>query len=159
MIGDILFVRGNSLLSKIINKVDGEYSHVALSLTNREGIEDVILEAQSFTDSRITKNYIEDYDIVRLKLTEHQKQKLLEVAITSVDYDYDYSQILNIFLNKLFGRKRVNDKNKLICSELIIAVLFEIGFLEIQDYLEYINCTPNELFELLISLGGEVIEC
>lgn len=144
MKGDILFVCGKSFMSRIINMIDGQYSHIAIALSD-----DVILEAQRFTKSRITKNYFDDYDAIKLNLTIEQMQLLTESAIELVDIQYDYKQVLTTLFNRLFRRKIINDTSKYICSELVLKLLLDIGYINDSEYNKQINCTPNELYEFL----------
>jgi len=146
MRGDILFVRGNSWVSKIINRIDGTYSHIAILLSN-----EVIIEAQRFTKSRITKNNFIDYDVIRLNLTDTHIQLVSDSAIKLVDIKYDYIQVLTTLLNRLFGRKIINNRSKYICSELVLRLLLDINYITETEYSENINCTPNELYNFLES--------
>lgn len=147
--GDILFIRGNSFISKIINRVDGIYSHVAIALS-----EDTILEAQRFTESRIVKNYHTDYDIVDLHLTECHIDKLIDAALYFIGHDYDYTQIATILFNNLFKVARMNNRNKFICSELVIEVLYRIKYFTDSDIESIIHFTPNELYQFLTNIKG-----
>jgi hypothetical protein len=47
-IGDLIFVRSNSLMSKTIKAFDGEFSHVAVAMSNNR-----ILESEGMTKSRV----------------------------------------------------------------------------------------------------------
>ena len=144
--GDILFVRGNSCISKIINYVDGPYSHVALALSD-----DTILEAQRFTESRIVKNYHVDYDVYRLKLTDEQRDMLVECALRLIGRDYDYTQVFGTLFNRLFRIARKNNRNKFICSELIVEMLYSIGYIDECSRESLIHSTPNELYKYIHS--------
>lgn len=144
--GDILFVRGKSLISKVINSVDGPYSHVALALSD-----DTILEAQRFTESRIVKNYHVDYDIHRLDLTDEQRDMIVECALQLIGREYDYAQVVGTLFNRLFHITRKNNRSKFICSELVVEMLYIIGYIDECDKEAIIHCTPNELFEFIHS--------
>jgi hypothetical protein len=133
--GDILFVRGDSLLSSAIRLFDkGEFTHVAVAVSETH-----ILEAQYFTKTRITPIYFEDYEIVRLDLPEHE---LLKISIQLVGKWYDYLQIVGYMLDK-----KTNNPNQLICSEVVATVLYQLG--EIEDYNKVKDLTPNELYQYL----------
>lgn len=137
-IGDILFVRGKSPISKVIKLVDkGEFSHVSIAVSETH-----ILEAQYFTKSRITPIYFDDYEIIRLDLTERERIDVLKLAINLVGKWYDYIQILGYVL-----KHRINNPNSLICSELVANLLYSLG--KVSDSNELRNATPNELYYLL----------
>jgi len=133
--GDILFVRGDSLLSSAIRLFDkGEFTHVAVAVSETH-----ILEAQYFTKTRITPIYFEDYEIVRLDLPEYE---VLKISIQLVGKWYDYLQIVGYMLDK-----KTNNPNQMICSELVATVLYQLG--EIEDYNKVKDLTPNELYQYL----------
>lgn len=143
--GQILFVKGDSFISKIINKLDGEYSHVCIAVSDTS-----ILEAQRFSESRIVKNYHENYDVIELELDEYQKEILAETAIELIGYDYDYKQISFTLFNQLFKVARMNDRNKFICSEIVVNLLYKLEIIDEDEYGKLIDCTPNELYRYLV---------
>ena len=144
--GDIIFVRGDSIISKIINKVDkGEFSHVAIALSDT-----TILEAQRFTESRIVKNYLENYDIIDLGLDEIQREKAIDAALDLIGYDYDYSQIVSTFFNNVFKIARRNNRSKYICSELAVDFLFKVGAITADERELIHHYTANELYKYLM---------
>lgn len=133
--GDILFVRGHSLISKGIRLFDeGEFTHVAVALSDTH-----ILESQYYTKTRITPIYFDDYEIVRLDLPE---EEVLKNSIQLVGKWYDYSQIIGYMI-----KHRTNNPNKLICSELVATLLFRLKIVE--DYEAIKDLTPNELYQYL----------
>jgi hypothetical protein len=135
--GDIIFVRGNSLLSRIIRFFDkGEFSHVAIAVSETE-----VLEAQYFTKSRITPFYFTDYEIVDLGLSDAERKKVDELGPVLVGRWYDYIQVISYLFKHPF-----NNPNHLICSELVAIILSEI---DRAEYSEVINLTPNELYRYL----------
>lgn len=133
--GDILFVRGNSLVSKTIRLFDkGDFTHVAIAMSETH-----ILEAQYYTKTRITPIYFDNYEIVDVGLNGDE---VLRFGVNLTGKWYDYLQILSFML-----KHRRNNPNHLICSELVATVLFGLGVVE--DYSEVRDLTPNELFDYL----------
>lgn len=136
--GDIVFVRGKTLISKLVRIFDkGEFSHVAIAVSETH-----ILEAQYFIRSRITPVYFNDFKIVPLELTEIERIELIKLAISLVGKWYDYAQILGYLLNK-----EINNSNYYICSEMIANILFKLG--KIENFSEVMNLKPNELYKFL----------
>lgn len=145
--GDLLFVRGKSFISKMINLFDGTYSHVCIALSDK-----VVLEAQYFTKTRIIPIYFDDYEVVDLGLTNEQRDKILKLGINLVGKYYDYGQILGILLQKLFHLKqrKFNNPNHMICSELITYLLLHVGYIQSTDEIDkFLELTPNELYSYL----------
>lgn len=132
------------MVSKIIRMIDGEYSHIAIALS-----ENVILEAQRFTESRIIKYTPVNYDILKLTLTEEQEAKLVDTSLELIGYEYDYAQIFSTFLHLVFRFKLKNSRKKYICSELIVELLYLIDYLSDSEYNLLIDSTPNELYAFL----------
>lgn len=150
--GDIIFVKGNSPLEKIIEYFDGDFSHCCIALSDQ-----VILEAQYGTKSRITPFYFNDYEIVNLGLSDEQRQRVLEMGVNLVGHRYDLLEICSIFLRDAFDKnlKINNSPNNYICSELVEILLQEVGVVPNDKKLR--DCTPNELYRYLKSLT-EVIK-
>lgn len=145
-IGQIMFVRGNSWISKIINRVDGEFSHVAVVLSDS-----TVLESQRFAESRIIKNYHEDYKLLDLTLDDYQEDKILNSALKLIGVDYDYKQVAHVIFSGMFKIPRFNDRNKFICSELVVELLYDIGYLNSDEHDSLVDSTPNELYNFLAS--------
>lgn len=146
--GDILLIKGKGILSSAVRFVDkGKYTHVAIALTETK-----ILEAQYFTRSRIISNPYKDYDIIRLDLSNVDKQDILKLAVELSGSWYDYKKIIGILL-----RKPWDNPNTMICSELIGIMLYHLGY-EQELSLEYMaSLTPHTLHEYLIQKGGILI--
>lgn len=139
--GDILFVRGKGIISDLVRFFDnGEFSHVAMAVTNCS-----IIEAQYFTKSRITSVYFDDYEIVRLNLSEKQRQEVINISPSLVGKWYDYIQILSYILKGNF-----NNPNHLICSEIIARILFLIGRVSDEQHNWIKNYKPNQLYDYLL---------
>lgn len=132
------------MVSKIIRLLDGEYSHIALALSPN-----VILEAQRFTESRIVKSYETNYDKIELTLSEYQLSRLNDVALELIGYKYDYMQVFSTLFQKLFKIRRKNNREKFICSELIVELLYAIDYISTKEYTYLADSTPNELYTFL----------
>jgi hypothetical protein len=135
--GDILFVRGEGLVSNMVRLIDkGEFSHVCIAVSETH-----ILEAQYFTESRITNIYFDDFEIVDLGLND-QKNKLLEIAIDLTGKGYDFLHALSYLFNLKY-----NNPDTLICTEVVAQMLFRLGL--IDNLQIYENMKPNELYRKL----------
>jgi hypothetical protein len=147
--GNIVFVRGNSLLSKAIEHFDGKFSHVFLCLS-----ENAILEAQYSTKSCIVPFHYQnqEYEIVDLNLSRSQKQRVQELGLSLIGKKYDYIQIISYLIRDIIDRdfKIINNPNNLICSEVIEIILQDIGIIPNDKKLR--DMTPNGLYRYLKTL-------
>lgn len=156
--GDIVFVRGNSPLSKLVQLFDkGEFSHVAIAVSETH-----ILEADWYMRTRIREMKYTDVEIVDLGLTESERDDVVHAGIQLIGRWYDYPQILWYVLKRFFsldGRNKFNSPSNLICSEVIYYILANIGKLDCAMGLDF-DVTPNELYEHLkkFDCGCEVKE-
>lgn len=148
--GDIVFVRGNSLISKMVRLFDkGEFSHVAIAVSDTE-----VLEANWNIKTRITDFYFKDYEILDLGLTNEERKLIKEASPYLVGRYYDFPQITWYMIGKLFSfdaKNRFNSPNNLICSEVIFYLLSEIGWLDEALDIDP-DVTPNELYAILKSI-------
>jgi Permuted papain-like amidase enzyme, YaeF/YiiX, C92 family len=134
--GDIIFVRGSSPISSIIRYFDkGEFSHVAVAVSDTH-----IIEAEWNTKSVIKPFKYEDYEVIKLGLTDEQKYALVLKAIQLTGLWYDYLQLLTY----IFTDVKLGSPKSLICSELSYHLLKEVG-IDVQDS----QITPNELYRHL----------
>jgi hypothetical protein len=142
-LGDVIFVRGHSWISKLISLFDGEFSHVCFAVSDTH-----IIESQRFVKSRITKLKYDDYEIFRMNLSNKQCE-ILKSAIIHCGVNYDYKQLIVIGLRKILGSiiPRYNSKNKYICSELVELILTNVGEIPINESIG--EKSPNELFYYL----------
>lgn len=144
--GDLVFVRGKSPISKLINLFDGQFSHVGIIVSDKGAV----LESQRFTESRIVPFNYEDYEVVDLGLSEEQREEILKLAVDLTGIRYDYSQIFGLLLNRLFGTKGWNNPTNMICSELLVYLLFQIDWFEdVKEADRMLEFTPNELYRYL----------
>lgn len=134
--GNIIFVRGDSIISKVIRRVDkGEFSHVAVALSDSH-----IIEAEWSTKSIITPFVHQDYEIVDLNLTKEQEDRLIRKAVDLTGFSYDYPQLLGY----IFKEVSLGSPKKYICSEIAYELLKEVD-IDVGDR----NITPNQLYKLL----------
>lgn len=153
--GDIIFVQGKGIISKIIRMFDrGKFSHVAIAVS-----ESKIIEADVDTKVAIRPLSMDKYrlvEIVDLELTFKQREEVIRSALRMIGTKYDYIQLLWYALRKIFGfkgRNRLNNPRYVICSEMVFRVLNEAGILEDlgidESYEDGIDLTPNELYDLV----------
>lgn len=141
--GDILFVRGRSIWSPFIRYVDnGPFTHVAMAVTDKR-----IIEAQRFTPVRIMPVYFKEYEVIPMNFSLTERDNLVRVAVSLCGKEYDYTQALSYILHRYFNTPVVNDKNNVICSELIIEILVCLGKIKRTD--DVLNLTPNQLYDYL----------
>jgi hypothetical protein len=133
--GDIVFVRGKTPISTIVRWFDeGDFSHVAVAVSPTH-----IIEAEYRTKIRISKMEYDDYEIVPLELSDLQRDILVHLAIQLVGIMYDFLSIIGIIFNK-----RWNLPQAKICTEVVVALLLGIGYLDKEIFLK-----PNELYRFL----------
>jgi hypothetical protein len=158
--GDIIFVQGKSVLSRLIRYFDkGKFSHVAVAISPTE-----VLEADIFIKSKIRPFNKDDYsliEVIDLGLTEEQRRMMPDIAKEYVGLDYDYPQIFWYAIRRIFGFKGknpLNNPNNLICSELVFHVLDRLGILSelgIDGDYRGIDLTPNELYDLVKYISSQ----
>ncbi|MCY8228712.1 hypothetical protein MOC30_14075 [Bacillus spizizenii] len=153
--GDIIFVQGKGIVSKIIRMFDrGKFSHVAIAMSESQ-----VIEADVDTEVAVRPLSMDKYrlvEIVDLELTFEQREKVIRSALKMIGTKYDYIQLLWYALRKIFrfrGRNRLNNPKYVICSEMVFRVLNESGILEDlgidESYEDGIDLTPNELYDLV----------
>lgn len=153
--GDIVFVQGKGITSKIVRLVDkGIFSHVAIAVSENNIIEaDVGSKVAVVPFDKSEYNVIE---VVDLGLTEHQRRMVYNCSMKYVGTRYDYLQLIWYVLRKMFhltGENKLNNPNNMICSELVYVVLNEARVLDdlgIKESFRNGNeLTPNELYDLV----------
>ncbi|MED1863208.1 YiiX/YebB-like N1pC/P60 family cysteine hydrolase [Fictibacillus nanhaiensis] len=141
--GQIIFVRGDSLISSFIRYFDrGQFSHVCVMVSNTHCV-----EAQYSTKVRITPMNYKNYEVVDLRLTQQEQDSIVHNAIDFCGKWYDYQTILKLVAKDILKRNDLNlwsNPNSLICSELVYSLLMTIGRYEDSALL-----TPNQLYKLL----------
>lgn len=149
-VGDIGFVAGRSFLDRVIEFFDnGNYNHCFIVMPKNS-----ILESQYLTNTRIVASRFKNSEVtyLSLNLTDEQKDKLIHTSFTYLEDKYDIKQLFGILFHDLFylnTNVTWNDKKKLICSELVVDVLHDIGYLTETEYGKLYGTTPNLLFTYL----------
>ncbi|MFR7272437.1 hypothetical protein ACLVL5_06035 [Streptococcus pneumoniae] len=139
--GDIVFVRGNSLVSRLVRLFDrGKFSHVAIAVSDSE-----VIESNWNMKSKVVPFHYDDYEIVTLELSVNQRRRIPIVAKKYEGRMYDYLQVIAYIF-----KGRLNNPRHLICSELVYNILSEVGYIH-DDSLR--DITPNELYTLLADRG------
>ena len=153
--GDIVFVKGKSIISKTIMAFDkGKFSHCGIAISDTTMIE---AEYSHRTGAVIfdPSNY-SDYEVIDLGLDATQRESVKREALALIGKRYDFGQILWYVIGDLFnikGKNRFNNPNNLICSELVYIVLHnskvldDLGIKESFD--KGVDLTPNQLYDLL----------
>lgn len=144
--GDIVFVKGKGIISWLIRFFDhGKWSHCAIVVNDK----DDILEAQYPMKSQIVPFYFTDYEIVNLKISEEQRQRVQELAPSLEGHSYDYIQILSYLIKDTIDKKFkiINSPTNYVCSELVEIILQDINAIPKDKKLR--DLSPNELFRYL----------
>ncbi|WP_088005591.1 hypothetical protein [Indiicoccus explosivorum] len=127
--GTLVFVRGTSLLARLIRFFDkGEFSHVAILLDNGN-----VLDSQYPDGVKERPFRFSNYELVPVPLD-------MEIAWKFVGYEYDYGQ----FFWYLFRWGKIwNTPDQFICSELIAHAMHKPS---------WTGMTPNELYKAVTEL-------
>ncbi|AEW47204.1 hypothetical protein BCP78_0197 [Bacillus phage BCP78] len=142
---DVIFYRPTGFIGRVISYfTKSPYSHVALAINAN-----TIIEADRFTKTRIVPI---EYDknithIYRLEnLTQEEREKIVELATSLEGTDYDYAQILEMFVRIVFRIKRTlfNNQKKLTCSEVVDRSFYLAGVKRKDTEFLY-DVTPEEL--------------
>jgi hypothetical protein len=146
--GDVVFVSGSTIVSRLIKYFDsGRFSHVALCVSSSH-----VFEAQYLTKTDIVPFHFTDYEIVKMNLTEKQKNDLICYIEKFRGRNYDYVRFLGHMLKLIFKldlKGILNLKNNLICSEIDI-LLYLVGAIPQDEYLG--DKSPNQLYHYLKSV-------
>jgi hypothetical protein len=148
--GDVVFVRGTSLLSKLISWFDrGEFSHVAIVVSN----EGEVLEAEYTTKVRKVPFTYKSYKVVNLHLTAEEALIVSSLVPLFEGKRYDFFHALLLWIKMVFGFStgKFNSPKKLICTELVAYILIQLG----KGGEEMLHLTPNELYDYLVKLDKQ----
>jgi hypothetical protein len=152
--GDIIFTKSKSPISWLIRIFDNnsKWSHCTIMVSDN----DEMLEAQYYVNSRIVPFYFEDYEVISLGLSDEQRKRIQELALTLVGKKYDLFQIVSIFVRNVFNKKSkiINNPNQYICSEIVEKLLQEVN--AIPQGISLLDMTPHELYDYLKALGSEI---
>lgn len=133
--GDIVFVKGHSIVSKVVTAFDkGKYSHVAIAVSPTH-----ICEAMWNSQVRIVPLEYTDYQIIHVPMSAGQQQLVVQSAIQHCGASYDFRTILSLMLK---GNVKDSNANAYICSELVISILEDAGRWEGTEFM-----TPNQLYK------------
>jgi hypothetical protein len=154
MIGSVLFFKKNSsFISRTIAKLTkSEFTHVGLIVAYDETTKvATIIESNRFIKTRLSIIQIDNKHAVYSTsiMTDEMKRNVVKFAYKELGKDYDYLQIVGLFISLLFKEKRIgyfNSKNRLICTELIDIVYLKSG-IKRNDNESIGNITPSELLE------------
>lgn len=157
MVGDIIFVEGDGIVSWLIKKVTkGNFSHVAFFLDDYN-----IIEAEWNTKCRIIDiretDYLEkNHAIIHAPLNNEQLNMLHVIIYQFLGKKYDFKLILKLLIKYIFNITFKNDNpNEVICSELVGHLLISLGVLGYSDF-DVTLTSPSELYNrLLAKFGGE----
>lgn len=156
MIGDVIFVKGTGLVSRMIRFVTGgEWSHCAIFLDDN-----TLLETEWSTKCRIINiedtDYLEkEHEVISIPLTQEQKELLQVVTYMTLGKKYDFWLILKLLIKCLFRTKiKKNSYETLVCSELVGYVLLSLGIFT-YDEVHIANTSPSELYDILKEKVGE----
>jgi len=142
---DVIFYRPTGFLGRVISYfTSSPYSHVALAIDAN-----TIIEANRFIKTRVVPI---EYDknithIYRLEnLTQVEREKIVEIALSMEGTDYDYAQIFEMLFRIVFRIKRTlfNNQKKLTCSEVVDKSYYLAGFKRKDTEFLY-DVTPEEL--------------
>lgn len=133
------------------------YSHVYVRIPSESLDRQLIYEASGLkVHFNNLNNFIQHSKIIkefRLEISDETKKKTLQFAIDNLEKDYSLKQLIGMIwvrTGKLFGKKWKNPfpsgRSAYICSELVAAILEEIGF-KIEEDLDSID--PKDVYELM----------
>lgn len=144
-IGDIVFVRGKGIVGSIVKyATKSKYSHVALAVSEKH-----VVEIDWKYDVRIRELEHLNYDIYSLNrdLTIEEEISIINFVYSLLGRKYDFLKIVSLILELTFkarGKLLFNNKNKLICSDIIDLAFQNIGVDLVPDHKEQ-DVTPQEL--------------
>lgn len=139
-IGTVYFVIGDSFISKLIQRVDGKFSHVAIAISETE-----VIETNWNIHSKVKVPDYRNCIAIDLNLSAEQQLKLIQNYQKYLGRPYDFFQIIGLFF-----KLNLNNKRKLICSELVYNLLVDCGYLKNEGLS---NISPNGLYNLLAGEG------
>jgi cell wall-associated NlpC family hydrolase len=135
--GDVVFVRSNTWISKLVRHFDkGRFSHVAIAVSNGR-----VIEAQYNIKSKVRPLKYKSYEVFPMDLTDKQKRHLASILKKYKGKKYDFLLAFSMTSNWF----RLDNPNYMICSELAVDILKEIGVLDpnLRDM------KPNEFYDYL----------
>lgn len=154
MKADIVLVRHNSIMGKLIRKFDGGYyNHVGILVTDNIIIDAGFAGVRTLLVSELetgAKKKKLEYNIFEVKdLTQEQKNIIAEYVINRIGTKYDFLQLISLLVFFVFNINRkkedpIDIRNKFICSELVSESFNEANF-KFSDNIDNDNITPNDI--------------
>lgn len=146
-LGDIVFFKGKSFISRIIRMLTGSpYTHVAIAISNN-----TILEADRFI--KVGLRPIADHEVYCIMrytgLTKEQQSTIFAGATSYIGAKYDYLSILTWLVRLITnsgGHGLVNNANKVYCSELIDR-LYALADIDLVPDREDGDVLPSHLLD------------
>lgn len=144
--GDILFFKGQSVISKIIAKATGSpYTHVAIALSDT-----LILEADRFINVRIRE--IKDTEVYTVRryihpLTQPELDIMYLGALSMAgNYRYDYLHVFVWFLRLIIHKdiSFIGNSRSVYCTELV-DLMYELIDVDLVPYRPTGDILPSHL--------------
>lgn len=151
--GDILFEKDNNLVDKGIQLfTKSPYSHVAMVYDDKENL---IIQSHLGGGVHITSvDNLNDFDILRIEKLyfEHSEKEIKKVARKYLGKQYDLWQIPGFIFSAMFrGSNYFNSPHKIICTELIDLICYDLGYNLVHD--KFLgDISPGELYKKLKEL-------
>lgn len=126
--GDLVFTRSNSLISKAIRTITGgQYSHVAVYFKDN-----LILESDWGGVALTSLKKYPDHKIVSISNGKVDRYLFMNTLFTKIGDGYDYSLLFGNLLYRLLGHAKwtlgiADSPNKWMCSEVVAKSLVEAG--------------------------------
>lgn len=159
MNADILACWGESWIDKAISFITrNRITHIAMIVNQEYGL---IVETGWFgvKIGRVSDKG-KNYSVLRcVRLNELERLQICMSAISLMGRSYDYLQMLQLFLYKLFNiRINIGDRDKFICDEVILRAYKSIG-LDLLPGVDDEYVFPHDLLESkqLINIGEGVL--
>lgn len=143
--GDVLLVKGNGVISKLIKLVTrSKYSHVSLAISDT-----YVIEIDWKYRLQIRPIEYKSFDVYRLNrdLTNEDLFKMLDYAYSLIGTKYDFSKIVSLFFEMIFGKRGkmlFNNPSKYICSDIVDLAYQQIGIDLVEKYGEQ-DVTPDDI--------------
>lgn len=153
MIGSLVFYKNDhSFVSEAICLITrSQYNHCAIVVGyDEETNVATIIEANGFIKTRTSTIKIDDSHIIYApkNMTKEMSDKVVQYAFSKIGTEYDYFQILGLFISYVFKEPRFalfNSTNKFICSELVDKA-YQYAGVPRKDKDNLGDISPQELF-------------
>jgi uncharacterized protein YycO len=141
------FSRGIAYITK------NEWTHASIIIGYDEKTNvATVIESNSFIKTRVTTiNITKDHVVFTPKnMTEEMSGKVVKYAFLKIGTEYDYFQILGLFISLVFKEPRLalfNSRNKFICSELVDKA-YQFAGVHRKNQKNLGDVTPSELLDV-----------